>query len=113
MDRWMDDRWMDDWSYNALAPLYVSYVFMLMLYCTLSTRSTGPQAAQALRAKGYSGVLIGVTGHAQPADIQEFKQCGADAVLPKPLKFEVLTNLVRDILSSKDRGKDASPCKSP
>ena len=58
-------------------------------------------------------MLIGVTGHAQPADIEEFKQCGADAVLAKPLKFEMLTNLVRDILSSKDRVKDASPCKNP
>jgi CheY-like chemotaxis protein len=83
------------------------------LNCALSILLTGPQAAQALRAKGYTGVLIGVTGHAQPADIQEFKQCGADAVLAKPLKFEVLTNLVRDILSSKDRSKDASPCLSP
>lgn len=70
-----------------------------------------------MRAKGYTGVLIGVTGHAQPADIQEFKLCGADAVLAKPLKFEMLTNLVREILSSKERSKERSkeptPRKSP
>lgn len=58
-----------------------------------------------MRAKGYRGVIIGVTGHAQASDIEQFKKCGANAVLAKPLKFEVLTTLVRDLLAAKEKEK--------
>ena len=65
-----------------------------------------------MRAKGYTGVLIGVTGHAQPADILEFKQSGADDVLAKPLNFEALICVVREILSSKEWSKEPSTTQS-
>ena len=41
-----------------------------------------------MRKMGYKGLIIGVTGHAQRADIEEFERCGADAVLAKPLSIE-------------------------
>ena len=70
--------------------------------CVTVLHCVGPQAASALRAKGFKGVIIGVTGHAQSKDIEEFKRCGADAVLAKPLKFEALKDLVRDLLGREE-----------
>ena len=40
----------------------------------------------------------GVTGHAQEADIECFKKCGANAVLAKPLNFVELNKLVQELL---------------
>ena len=51
-----------------------------------------------MRERGYKGIIIGVTGHAQRADIEEFERCGADAVLAKPLKYETLNGVVNNFL---------------
>ena len=51
-----------------------------------------------MRKMGYTGLIIGVTGHAQRADIEEFERCGADAVLAKPLKYEILNGVVNNYL---------------
>ena len=45
----------------------------------------GPTATKALRAMGYNGVIIGVTGNQLSADIEHFLECGANKVLMKPL----------------------------
>lgn len=37
--------------------------------------------------------IVGVTGNFMDEDIQYFKRCGADAVLPKPFKVQDLENL--------------------
>ena len=72
------------------------------LYCTLLLSYpfffSGPEAATAMRKMGYTGLIIGVTGHAQRADIEEFERCGADAVLAKPLKYEILNGVVNNYL---------------
>ena len=59
-----------------------------------------------MREKGFSGIIIGVTGHCQAADIKDFERCGADAVLPKPLRFEMLTTLVNGLLAKKERERE-------
>ena len=67
-----------------------SYSFSLLL----SSSPLGPEAASAMREKGFTGIIIGVTGHAQAEDIAAFERCGADIVLAKPLRFEVLMKVV-------------------
>ena len=52
-----------------------------------------------MRERGYKGIIIGVTGHAQRADIEEFERCGADAVLAKPLSIEELHFLVDRLMA--------------
>lgn len=53
----------------------------------------GPKATQRLRELGCSAIVIGVTGNVLPEDCELFKQHGADAVLPKPVKIHDLLEL--------------------
>ena len=50
----------------------------------------GPTATKELRALGYKGMIIGVTGHALPADVDIFLSAGATCVLTKPFRPEEL-----------------------
>ena len=50
----------------------------------------GPTATKEIRALGYRGIIIGVTGNALPADIELFLFHGANKVLVKPLRLEEL-----------------------
>lgn len=54
----------------------------------------GPQAAREMRSIGYRCPIIGVTGNALPSDIDEFKLCGANEVIQKPLKREMVVMLL-------------------
>jgi signal transduction histidine kinase/CheY-like chemotaxis protein len=47
----------------------------------------GPTATKAIRALGYEGLILGVTGNTLDSDINYFVKCGADAVLAKPFDF--------------------------
>ena len=47
----------------------------------------GPEATKMIRAMGYPGTIIGVTGNVLPEDIEFFKAHGADEVLPKPISL--------------------------
>mmetsp|Transcript_10480 Transcript_10480/g.30652 ORF Transcript_10480/g.30652 Transcript_10480/m.30652 type:complete len:929 (+) Transcript_10480:192-2978(+) len=61
----------------------------------------GPTAAREIQAVFSSGAfnqhhpsfIVGVTGNFMDEDIKYFKQCGANAVLPKPFKVQELENL--------------------
>ena len=53
----------------------------------------GPTAAANIRALGYEGFIVGITGNLLPEDIQHFRSCGADAVLPKPFTMANLEEL--------------------
>ena len=50
----------------------------------------GPTATRELRALGYRGMIIGVTGNALPADVDIFLKAGATCVLTKPFRPEEL-----------------------
>jgi len=47
----------------------------------------GPAATKQLRDMGCTCLIVGITGNVLPEDVKHFKACGAQAVLPKPLKF--------------------------
>ena len=53
----------------------------------------GPAAAKKIRALGYGGFIVGITGNLLPEDVQHFRACGADAVLPKPFTMANLEEL--------------------
>lgn len=48
----------------------------------------GPEATEKIRAMGYSGIIIALTGNALQEDVQHFLDKGADAVMTKPLDKE-------------------------
>ena len=58
----------------------------------------GPSATQELRAMGYDGVIVGITGNALPEDIQRFLDSGAEDVLVKPITADKLEDCLLGIL---------------
>jgi CheY-like chemotaxis protein len=59
----------------------------------------GPEATKIARAHGYKGIILGVTGNVNKEQIDEFIEHGVDAVFPKPLSMEDLTNTVKRLLN--------------
>jgi len=53
----------------------------------------GPTACQKIRSLGCSSFIVGVTGTLMPEDVAHFKDCGANAVLPKPFQMASLDQL--------------------
>jgi len=56
----------------------------------------GPDACKAIRQMGYTGFVVGVTGNLLPEDVGYFLDCGADAVLGKPFKYNELEQLLME-----------------
>lgn len=54
---------------------------------------SGPEAAKQMRDLGSDVFIVGVTGNLLPDDVDFFKRCGANSVLPKPFKLEALEQL--------------------
>jgi len=57
-------------------------------------RMNGPEAARAMRANGSDVFIAGVTGNLLPEDMNYFRKCGANAILPKPFRITDLDNLI-------------------
>jgi len=53
-------------------------------------RLSGIDAARQLRAAGYAGRIVGVTGNSLEAEREEFAEAGADLVLSKPVQRDAL-----------------------
>jgi CheY-like chemotaxis protein len=56
-------------------------------------RMNGPEAARAMRKVHCDSFILGVTGNVLPDDVDYFKRCGANHILPKPFKFPDLEDL--------------------
>lgn len=63
----------------------------------------GDDVAQALRAQGYEGLIIGMTAADIDDDIERFKRAGANDVVIKPLREEELRRIIAAQMS-KDSG---------
>lgn len=50
----------------------------------------GPEACQQMRKLGCSSYVFGVTGNLLTEDVDYFRSCGANWVLPKPFRLEAL-----------------------
>ena len=60
-------------------------------------KQTGVEATNCIRQLGYDKMIIGLTGNALEEDVVEFEAAGADFVLSKPLKMELLDSLLEFI----------------
>ena len=67
-------------------------IMMWLLYFVAKVH--GPQAAAVMRAMGYMGPIIAVTGNAMQKDVDEFLKMGADAVVKKPFKNKEIQELL-------------------
>ena len=56
----------------------------------------GYAATRALRALGFRGLIIGVTGNALEADVAAFIAEGVDAVVSKPVSVPALLHVIED-----------------
>ena len=57
----------------------------------------GPDAATELRRLGFRQIIIGVTGNVLQEDVTHFLECGAHAVLSKPLSMEKLKGALKKL----------------
>ena len=56
----------------------------------------GPTATHKIRALGYSGPILGVTGNTLESDVKHFMLCGANAVIPKPFDLNLFKVLMKE-----------------
>jgi CheY-like chemotaxis protein len=60
----------------------------------------GPAAISAIRALGYKGVILGLTGNVLAVDQDVMVRAGAEAVLTKPLDIDILWNTLQRMLKN-------------
>ena len=54
----------------------------------------GPDACKKIRKNGHDVFIVGVTGNLMAEDIAYFRNCGANAVLPKPFNMSDLEEII-------------------
>jgi len=71
-------------------------------------RMNGPTSAKELRRLGSDAFIVGITGNMLPEDTSYFVACGANAVLPKPVRIVDLEDLwvEHGLVSSKSNQDD-------
>ena len=62
----------------------------------------GPEAASLVRKMGFKGIILGVTGHSLPEDVESFMKKGADKVLIKPINIGTFAAAVTSLLKERD-----------
>ena len=62
---------------------------LLFLWFVLVVQN-GPDAVKNLRARGYRGLIVGITGDTDARDIEHFRSQGANVVLSKPIRVDDL-----------------------
>ena len=68
----------------------------------------GPTAISAIRALGYRGVVLGLTGNVLTVDQVAMVKAGADDVLTKPLDSNALWAALKTLLPSQAPPSTAS-----
>jgi len=61
-------------------------------------RMDGPTAAKEMRAMGYKGLVIGVTGNGLKSDVDLYLTSGADRVLSKPIDTTAVDAILKGTL---------------
>ena len=69
-------------------------VYDLILMDYQMPNMDGPTAIREIRALGYKGKIVGLTGNALADDLNIMRKAGADEVLTKPVKAEILENVI-------------------
>lgn len=68
----------------------------------------GGTAVRAIRDMGCKAFIVGITGTLFSEDVDEFMECGADTVLPKPLELPALMTALMEHCPSGEMTMDHS-----
>ena len=69
-----------------------------ILLDNIMTEMHGPEVAAAVRAMGYRGPIVGITGNVLAEDVRDFLLKGANHVLPKPIDVGGMKEIFRALL---------------
>ena len=83
-------------SVNTSGPSGEGYDVILMDY--QMPNMDGPTAISMIRALGYTGVILGLTGNVLAIDQDSMVNAGADGVLIKPLEISILWETLKKLL---------------
>ena len=64
------------------------------------------EATRRLRANGYKNLVVGVTGNVLDEDVIEFQTAGADIILGKPVRMNLLSTILHHL---KNEGSLSKP----
>lgn len=79
---------------GSLDDVYFRVPYDAILMDDNMKRMNGPQAVRTVRAMGFRGLIIGLTGNSHKEDVDHFLAQGITCVLPKPLRVEALKDAV-------------------
>jgi len=89
------------------------YAFELVFIDRNMPIMNGPEAIAWMRAAGFSGFIVGLTGDVSSETIQEFMTAGADLVLPKPIDVKKLGPLLNQFDTPSSPYRSLSPAGTP
>jgi CheY-like chemotaxis protein len=70
---------------KCVLKMAVGDAYTVILMDNMMPVMTGREATRQLRAMGYNGIIVGVTGNVLIEDLEEFSQAGCNEVITKPL----------------------------
>lgn len=85
-----------DFIAESLQPGNLGYDGVIMDF--LMPVLTGPDAVRKLKALGFQGRIVGLTGNCLKEDVQAFLEAGAEKVLLKPIGFDQLRDIIPGIV---------------
>jgi CheY-like chemotaxis protein len=71
--------------------------YCLIMMDNVMPRKDGPTAVKEIRAMGYQGPIIGVTGNTLPSDVTLFMDAGLTMVAPKPLLVQQFKQILQSL----------------
>ena len=70
----------------------------VLLLDNIMTEMNGPEVAREVRAMGFTGPIVAITGNVLYEDVRNFLASGADRVVPKPIDSTSLKLIFRQLL---------------
>jgi CheY-like chemotaxis protein len=75
---------------NVDTDLAATNSYSIIFIDNIMSQLHGPEAVVQIRALGYEGLIIAVTGNVLKSDVDNFIKCGVDDVLFKPITESIL-----------------------
>ena len=85
----------DGGAVDATTQSPVHRMYDLILMDSVMPIMDGPSATKAIRALGFTRPILGVTGNTLPEQVDDFLAHGADEVVGKPVRHQVLKAAIR------------------
>eukprot|EP01036_Dinobryon_divergens_P027451 gene27451-36227_t len=93
-------------TYSRIAGMITTTLTAAGTGCITYIIKCGLEAVRRLREEGYAKLVVGVTGNVLDDDVMEYLAAGADLVLGKPVKVDMLRMLIRHV---KEHGNLSRP----